>query len=99
PTRAFLSFPTRRSSDLEASWADGMRWRGLRKAGEELGMHIRRAGPYDPTVKGGVEAAAEWRTHRASAVVAYNDVMAVGFMRAAVDRKSTRLHSSHVSFS
>ena len=69
----------------EASWADGMRWRGLRKAGEELGMHIRRAGPYDPTVKGGVEAAAEWRTHRASAVVAYNDVMAVGFMRAAIE--------------
>lgn len=65
----------------EASWADGMRWRGLRKAGEDLGVQIRRAGPFDPTVNGGVEAAGAWMKHPVGAVVAYNDVMAVGFMR------------------
>ena len=65
----------------EASWADGMRWQGLRRAAEELGIQVRRVGPYDPTVNGGVGAAKAWVEHQAEAVVAYNDVMAVGFMR------------------
>src|SRR5699024_10775121 len=42
-------------SGPEASWADGMRWRGLRRAGEDLGIQVRRTGPYDPTVNGGIE--------------------------------------------
>lgn len=68
-------------SGPEASWADGMRWRGLRRAAEELGVRIRRVGPFAPTVNGGVEAAASWAQHRTSAVVAYNDMVAIGFMR------------------
>ncbi|WP_022918066.1 LacI family DNA-binding transcriptional regulator [Ruania albidiflava] len=70
-------------SGPEASWADGMRWRGLRRAAEELGVRIRRTGPFAPTVNGGVQAAATWAQHRSSAVVAYNDLVAIGFIRGA----------------
>lgn len=65
----------------EASWADGMRWRGLREAGLELELRVRRVGPFPPTVNGGVQAAARWSRHRTTAVVAYNDLMAIGFVR------------------
>lgn len=70
-------------SGPEASWADGMRWRGLRRAAEELGVRIRRTGPFPPTVNGGVQAAATWAQQRSSAVVAYNDLVAIGFIRGA----------------
>ena len=46
-------------------------------------MRIRRTGPFAPTVNGGVEAAAVWAQHRTSAVVAYNDMVAIGFVRGA----------------
>src|SRR5699024_11692194 len=49
----------------EASWADGMRWQGLRRAAEELGIQVRRVGPYDPTVNGGVGLARPGARHRA----------------------------------
>ncbi len=65
----------------EAAWPDGLRWRGLRDAREELGLTVRRIGPFAPTLNGGVRAASEWAEHRTSAVVAYNDLVAIGFMR------------------
>ena len=40
----------------EASWADGIRWRSLREAAADLGLHARRMGPYPPTVAGGEQA-------------------------------------------
>jgi LacI family transcriptional regulator len=66
----------------EASWADGMRWRSLREAALELELNVRRTAPAQPTVRGGEEVAAEWLQHRTSAVIAYNDQMAIGFIRA-----------------
>ncbi len=81
-------------SGPEASWPDGMRWRSLRDAGTDEGVHVRRLGPFAPTLAGGVQAATRWlegggsRAARAresaqgTAVVAYNDVMAIGFIRA-----------------
>lgn len=65
----------------EASWADGMRWRALREAGHELEMHTRRVGPFAPTVEGGVLAAKELIDSLPTAVLAYNDLMAIGLMR------------------
>ncbi|SED97236.1 LacI family DNA-binding transcriptional regulator [Ruania alba] len=65
----------------EASWADGMRWRGLRAATEELGLRLRRVGPVAPTVAGGQTAVVDWDAHRTSAVVAYNDMVAIGVIR------------------
>ena len=66
----------------EASWADGMRWRGLREAGLELDLHVRRLGPFLPTIRGGAEAAEQWSAKPSTGVIAYNDLMALGFMQA-----------------
>jgi LacI family transcriptional regulator len=67
----------------EASFADGARWRGLREAGLGLDLQVRRLGPFLPTIRGGVGAAQEWLARPTTAVVAYNDLMAIGFMQAA----------------
>jgi DNA-binding LacI/PurR family transcriptional regulator len=64
----------------EASWADGMRWRSLREAGFELELRVRRLGPYPPTVAGGLAAVEDLRRHPTTAVVAYNDLMAIGLL-------------------
>lgn len=74
----------------EASWADGMRWRFLREAAWEMDMNVRRVGPGLPTVEGGQEMALEWLDHRTSAVIAYNDQMAMGFIRA-LQKYGTRI--------
>jgi LacI family transcriptional regulator, repressor for deo operon, udp, cdd, tsx, nupC, and nupG len=65
----------------EASWADGMRWRSLREAALELELRVRRIGPFSPDVAGGVHAAEELAAHPTSAVIAYNDQLAIGLMR------------------
>lgn len=64
----------------EASWADGMRWRAMREAGHELSLSTRRLGPVAPTVQGGRAAARELLDHLPTAVVAYNDLIAIGLM-------------------
>jgi DNA-binding LacI/PurR family transcriptional regulator len=66
-------------SGPEASWADGMRWLGAREAGLELSISVRRIGPFLPTLRGGRMAAEHWLARRSSAVIAYNDLMAIGF--------------------
>jgi LacI family repressor for deo operon, udp, cdd, tsx, nupC, and nupG len=65
----------------EASWSDGMRWRGVLEAAPQLGMKVRRIGPYRPTIAGGRDAAADWLRVRTSAVIAYNDLVAIGFQQ------------------
>jgi len=65
----------------EASWADGIRWRSVREAALGLEFKVQRHGPYAPTLLGGEEAAAAVAAGRATAVVAYNDLMAIGLMR------------------
>lgn len=65
----------------ENSWSDGVRWRGLREASMELDLRVRRLGPYTPSIKGGAQAAQEWMERPTTAVLAYNDLMAIGFMR------------------
>lgn len=74
----------------EASWADGSRWRGLREAGLELDLGVRRVGPCLPTIRGGADAAEQWMARPTSAVVAYNDLVAIGFTRA-VQRAGLRV--------
>lgn len=67
----------------ESSWADGVRWRSLQEAGRELSIRVRRSGPHPPTVSGGRAAAEAWLQQRTTAVLAFNDVMAIGFMQVA----------------
>jgi LacI family transcriptional regulator len=66
----------------EASWAAGIRWRALRESAMELELQVRRIGPVPPTVAGGAQAAAEFAHHPTSAVIAYNDLVAIGAIRA-----------------
>lgn len=69
----------------EASWADGMRWRGLLEAGHELGLKVQRIGPNRPTMNGGRQAVEQWRRAPTTGVVAYIDLIAIGFIQAAGD--------------
>lgn len=69
----------------ETSWANGARWRAVREAGDELVLGVRRTGPHEPTVRGGVEAAHVWAKRPATGVIAFNDMMALGFLRGARD--------------
>jgi DNA-binding LacI/PurR family transcriptional regulator len=66
----------------EASWADGARWRGLKKVGVELDLQVRRLGPFLPTMRGGAAAVEQWMSRPSTAVIAYNDLMAIGFLQA-----------------
>ena len=65
----------------QASWADGMRWRGLLGAGHDLELTVHRIGPCDPTMSGGVWAAKRWLRNKTPGVIAYNDLIAIGFIR------------------
>jgi LacI family transcriptional regulator len=57
-----------------------MRWRSLREACLELDLRVRRLGPYPPTVAGGLAAGEDLLGQPATAVVAYNDLMAIGLI-------------------
>jgi LacI family transcriptional regulator, repressor for deo operon, udp, cdd, tsx, nupC, and nupG len=65
----------------EASWPDGVRWRALRELASDFGVVVRRRGPFAPTMSGGMRAAEVLCRHPTSAVIAYNDQVAIGIMR------------------
>ena len=65
----------------EASWADGARWRALRTVAAEMHLTTRRIGPFPPNVKGGQLAAEKLAAHPPTAVLAYNDQIAIGLIR------------------
>lgn len=70
------------------SWIHITRWDAIRSASDELGVRVSRIGPFDGsgTPLGGIHAAETWLRDRTSAVVAYNDDTALGFMRAVMTR-------------
>jgi LacI family repressor for deo operon, udp, cdd, tsx, nupC, and nupG len=65
----------------DASWANGVRWQALREATHELGLRAKRLGPFSPTQAGGLSAARALIEAPSTAVIAYNDLMAIGLMR------------------
>jgi DNA-binding LacI/PurR family transcriptional regulator len=68
------------------SWMAASRWAGLRDAAAELGMNALGTGPYTPTVEsGGAAADAAIRTG-ATAIVAHNDLLAIGVLRRLANR-------------
>ncbi|WP_067510394.1 LacI family DNA-binding transcriptional regulator [Actinoplanes sp. TFC3] len=67
-------------------WADGMHRRALRQAGCEYGVQSRRIGPFPATTAGGMAAAGEWLHHPATAIIAYDDLIAIGLIRALTAR-------------
>jgi LacI family transcriptional regulator, repressor for deo operon, udp, cdd, tsx, nupC, and nupG len=71
----------------EASWADGMRWRSLQDTAADLQLKVRRIGPFSPNVPGGMRAAEELAPAPPTAVVAYNDQLAIGMIRGLSSRR------------
>jgi LacI family transcriptional regulator len=66
----------------EASWTDGVRWQALREAGFELNIKIRRVGPIQsPTIDAGFGRVREILAQPTTAVIAYNDVLAIGVIK------------------
>jgi len=68
----------------EASWANGMRWRSLKLAAAEFGIKTHFFEPGGPTMASGAAIAKKVLGSSASAVLAYNDQLAIGFMRQAL---------------
>lgn len=64
-----------------SSWSDGTRWRGIESAGRQRLMTVRRTAPAAPVVRSGREAVQEWLERPTSAVIGFNDMLAIGFMR------------------
>lgn len=66
-----------------SSWISGRRWDALREFAEPRGIAVAQLGPGAPTIEGGRELYG--RASRAGAVVAFNDLMAIGLMQAAAE--------------
>lgn len=73
---AYLSGPTR-------SWMSGARWRTIVKQSRVVGVRPVRIGPGLPTLDGGRASLGPVLASGATAVIAYNDLMAIGLLRAA----------------
>lgn len=63
----------------ESSWQDGVRWRTLTAICGRHGVRVRRIGASEPTFHGGFLCGEAFVQNPTSAVLAYNDIMAIGF--------------------
>ncbi|MFC7494420.1 MULTISPECIES: LacI family DNA-binding transcriptional regulator [unclassified Nocardioides] len=63
------------------SWMAHSRWSALRSAARQEGMAARRAGPFTPKVAQGGAAADAAVNDGATAIVAHNDLLAIGVMQ------------------
>ena len=68
------------------SWSDRQRLRALRQTCRRLGIDSLRLGPFEPSYEGGVRAADVALADGASAIVAFNDLMALGVLARLSDR-------------
>ncbi|THJ04320.1 LacI family transcriptional regulator [Nocardioides sp.] len=68
------------------SWMGAARWAALKAGAEEHGLRARRVGPYTPTVANGGAAADGALRSGTTALVAHNDLLAIGIMRRLADR-------------
>lgn len=67
-------------SGPEGSWQDGYRWNSMHLAGRRIGMTMRRL-PGESFVRdGGRTAVDEFLRTPTTALIAYDDLMAIGFM-------------------
>ncbi len=76
---AYLSGP-------ESSWISSRRWERMLDAAETRGIALVEIGPNSPTIDGGRDALRRVLAARPTAVVAFNDLLAIGLMQAAAAR-------------
>lgn len=67
------------------SWISARRWDALLTGAEQHGMTAVEVGPLSPTIEGGRAAYRRLAASGATAVVAFNDLMAIGVIQAAVE--------------
>jgi DNA-binding LacI/PurR family transcriptional regulator len=63
------------------AWADGERWRALSHSAGSAGIEITRRGPFSPTLAGGSAAADIGMASGSTALVAFNDLLAIGVLQ------------------
>lgn len=76
---AYLSGP-------ETSWISDKRFEQMLEATERLGFSLVEIGPNSPTIEGGRAALRRVLAARPTAVVAFNDLIAIGLMQAAAQQ-------------
>lgn len=69
-----------------SSWSNRARRRGLRSRGGALGLEVIELGPFAPTFEGGLAAADQCVAAEVTAVVAFNDLVALGLLSRLRDR-------------
>ncbi len=70
-----------------SSWSDGVRWRAVTEAALACGLRAQRFGPFAATTTAGVAAADSVCAARSSAVIAFNDELAMGVIRGLAARR------------
>ncbi|MCP2252768.1 transcriptional regulator, LacI family [Prauserella aidingensis] len=68
------------------SWLAAKRWHAIRTIARKLGLAATRLGPFPPAVRGGAAAADATLGQGATAVIAHNDLLAIGMLRRFSDR-------------
>ncbi|MGO2539755.1 MAG: LacI family DNA-binding transcriptional regulator [Specibacter sp.] len=68
------------------SWSSQWRWQVFEDAAREYGVDVVRLGPYSPKQTSGAAAADMLITSKASACVAFNDLLAIGMLRRLLTR-------------
>ncbi|MDT7578212.1 MAG: hypothetical protein QOH17_4545 [Pseudonocardiales bacterium] len=63
------------------AWSERKRWGALTAEARRAGVDIVRLGPFPPTLEGGVAGADVGLASGATALVAFNDLMAIGALR------------------
>lgn len=62
------------------SWSNGQRQRAVRDAARDAGLELLEFGPFEPQIQAGVRAADLVAASAATAVIAYDDMIALGVM-------------------
>ncbi|MCT6837971.1 MAG: substrate-binding domain-containing protein, partial [Bifidobacteriales bacterium] len=63
-----------------ASWSGGIRWRHIFNECDAKGMNVKRSLPCAPTFYGGYSFAEKYLENPTGAVIAHNDLMAIGLI-------------------
>ncbi|MER6987642.1 LacI family DNA-binding transcriptional regulator [Saccharopolyspora hirsuta] len=63
------------------SWINSVRWRAVQEESGALGLDAAFVGPHVPNLQGGREAADALMLQRATAAIAYNDLIAIGALQ------------------